>query len=298
MANGTSQGRFIRRWRASDYAADRKGFEASFLETVSRLVPEVVSSLRRDVLPVFKELETLADRAADPIIAADLQRQFEAAGEPAPLIGVFDGSNVLCSERPYRLKIRWSALRVADKQRCVYPDFVPLRIAVEEWAAKFNMAEHEFFLNSALATLAPWSQFPESEGDECLALGGRAGFGPVSGGESRFAFENPGWDPAFERFAIFEERLKKQFDSELSVYRKRLVDLVEGRGFLRVPDLHRPEHIEWLALFQCGRRSLPEIQKLWAQDKTTISKGVKSAAQLVGVSLRTRGRGRPRKLNS
>lgn len=115
MASGTSHGRFIRRWRVSDYAADRKGFEAAFLETVSRLVPRVVSSLRRDVLPVFKELETLADRAADPIIAADLQRQFEAAGEPAPLIGVFDRSNVLCSERPYRLKIRWSALRV-DRQ--------------------------------------------------------------------------------------------------------------------------------------------------------------------------------------
>ena len=300
MTESGSGRRFIRRWKTSEYATDRRGFEASFLETVSRLVPELVSSLRLDVLPVFEALEALADQAADPIVADGLRREFEVAGEPSPVIGVLHGSNVRFSERPFRLTIRWSALRVADESDRVYPDFLPLRIAVERWAEKFNMVGSGFFLNSAIATLRQWSEFPQfiDIDNECLVLRGRGGFSPVSGEESRFSFENSGWDPAYERFSSFEARLRKQFDSELSAYRGRLEELAEERGHLRIPDFHRTEHIEWLALFQCGGQSLAKIKETWAQDTTTISKGIKNAAELVGITLRTNGRGRPRKLNS
>lgn len=296
-----TEDRFIKRWRVSDYVPkgrdSRRGFEAAFLEAVSRLVPELVSSLRGDVLPVFTALEALANRASDPAVAASLRRQFEIDGEPPPLLGVLDGSNVRVSERPYRLKINWASLRHADEATRFYPDFVPLRVAVEKWATKFNMAGHVFFLDAALNTLKQWSLHPEFGGGG-LALRGYARFSPVSDDESRFVFENAGWDPADERFDSFAARLRPQFDSALVAYRARLEALTEERGYEKVPELHRTEHIEWLALFQCGGHSITTIQKRWAQDPTTISKGISSAARLVGIALRTKGRGRPPKLKS
>ena len=261
MDNRKSQQRFIRRWRTSDFAPDRRGFEASFLESVCALVPELTSSLKQKVLPIFEDLQTLADKAADPDIAEGLRRKFEIAGEPAPLIGVLDASHVQFSARPFRLRLRWSALKVADERDRIYPDFVQLRIAMEEWADRFGMAGCAFFLDSGLVTLGEWSEHPHLADYQSLALRGRAGFCPVSRTESRFAFERDGWDPAFERFSTFEDRLRKQFDYELSIYRSRLEELTTERGHLRVPDLHRVEHIQWLALFQCGRWSLADITK-------------------------------------
>jgi hypothetical protein len=293
--------RFIRRWQVSDYAPEgadfKRGFEAAFLENVSRLVPELVSTLRSEVLPEFQALERLADEVSDPTKASGLLKKYEIAGEPPPIIGSFDRSNVDFSERPPRLRIRWSALRYADEATRFYPDFVSLRSALERWAASYNMAGHDFFLDAALRTLAQWSQLPDFD-DDCLVLPGRAGFSPVSDEESRFRLETSGWDPAFERFSSFETRLRKQFDAEIARYKARLEELTEARGYKRVPGIYRTEHIEWLALFQCAGQSHKAIQQQLRQDPTTISKGIKSAAQLIGISLRTKGRGRPRKLKT
>ena len=106
----------IKRWRVSEYVptgkGNRLGFEAAFLETVSRLVPELVSSLRLEALPVFKALEALANEATDPAVAANLRRQYEFGGGPLPILGIFGCSNIRISERRHYLRINWAALCV------------------------------------------------------------------------------------------------------------------------------------------------------------------------------------------
>lgn len=276
----------------------RRVFQAAFLDAVSRLVPQVVASLRGEVLPVYLRLEALAAEVMDANVADSVCRQYTVAGA-SPVIGVLNGSNFQSSGGLNRLIISWSTLRAVNAEKGIYPDFLPLRVAMEEWAAKFNMAEQRFFLDSGMDTLRLWAQIvPPEEGDG-LAIRGRAWFPPVSSEERRFELQHDGWQADSEPLSYFADRLEKEFREKLDAYKSRITKLMEERGWEKVPSFYRPEFIEWLALFQCGNQTQKQIESRvgWGREITTVSKGIRKAAQLVGIRLRTSGRGRPRKGN-
>ena len=84
-------------------------------------------------------------------------------------------------------------------------------------------------------------------------------------------------------FAVYQ-----RFDEAVKAYERRLGQLVEARGGVRVTFKFSPDHFQWLALCQCGNLSLDAIlqRTSYSTDRTTISKGIHSAASLAAMAVR------------
>jgi hypothetical protein len=104
------------------------------------------------------------------------------------------------------------------------------------------------------------------------------------------------WDPGSETEAVYDARIR--------AYKVRVRKAVESQGWRRTDEKRAPEHVEWLALYQVGRRSLEQIVKQFdphetrhpALDVNTVRMALRSTAALVGVVLRPLPRGRRPKI--
>ena len=92
----------------------------------------------------------------------------------------------------------------------------------------------------------------------------------------------PGW----------RENVRKRFKAELDAHESQMRTLVVDRGGIPAVARFSKEHFEWLTLHQCGNLSLEEIlhRAKNVGDKTTISKGIHSAATLAAIAVRPRRR--------
>ena len=107
----------------------------------------------------------------------------------------------------------------------------------------------------------------------------------------------PGWDVLTETESAFRDRVEKA----LTAYIERSKQLAEMRGLIETREKRQPSHFDWLALYQVKRWSYAQIAD-WDQKQPgadtkgedTIMKGVKSAAQLVQLSVRSGKPGRPK----
>jgi hypothetical protein len=162
------------------------------------------------------------------------------------------------------------------------------------WARGFNVEGEQWILEGALQTLAHWHRFPRLP-----AASDIRGFRPwvavpglISSRVHRFEFSHEGWDPSFMRFAGWRTNVRKRFEEAIGAHERQMRELARDLGAFRAAFKFSAEHFAWLALYQCGHLSLDAILRRAPNvvDKTTISKGIHSAASLAAITVRPKGR--------
>jgi hypothetical protein len=154
------------------------------------------------------------------------------------------------------------------------------------WARAFN-AEQTWILEGALHTLWLWHRHPDWR--TALDISGFqsncSGDSLTSDDERLFCFEDPGWDPEFQKWQRYSDSIREQFEQKLTAYEKRVRTLVESRGAIRAHGRFSAVNFEWFVLYQLAKMSATKILRkstLLRGDESTILKGVKIAATLLG----------------
>ncbi len=209
-----------------------------FLDAVARVEPEVLASLRADVLPHYDSKKIV--------------RWGDAGGD--------------------------------------------LRIALEGWAARFNIA-FEWVYQTALVTLWCWSIVDGADQDEIAGEWQHdtgAYWLHTTRGERRIAFNHAGWDPAGETRGDFKRRMMAEFTDYLESYLQKLGDLVEGRGLEKASEIRNPDQFEWLAMWQvAGYETFGEIAKDVYTSRQAVTLGIQRAAGKCGIPVPRGEPGRP-----
>jgi hypothetical protein len=219
------------------------------------------------------------------------------------------------------------ATPIADLRRKVYPLFAELQnkdevdaaierggrlfTALTKWLADFNLTVIQgnkrvpapWAFRKALLTLFTWHGCGLSDRWAGGAIYSEFAFAALRSAQNRgeyrltFVGQKPG--PLVETFREFKARVRLQ----LEPYLKKEWD--EAVAALDVPDpaewhaKRQDAHFSWLCLFQLGGSTYEEIaeacQGADGLDVTTIRRGVRAAASMVGLAPRPQRRGPARK---
>jgi hypothetical protein len=179
----------------------------------------------------------------------------------------------------------WQLLSDRDRQ------LTPVLMA---WAREFNVQGEDWILEGALQTLSNWLQFPQQRA-ALESWGFRQSIavpGLISAEDHPFVFWEEGWDPTLRTSAGWRAHVRRRFEEALDAHERRMRKLVEGLGAFPAVSRFSIDHFQWLALYQCGNRSLDSIlhRAPHAGDKTAISKGIHSAARLAAIAVRPKHR--------
>jgi len=275
-----------------------------FLRTVSEMAPDVLTTLRDNVLAVYvatvEAIET--SRAADSL--APRQQRYELE----------HGRQALLCHFPPDAR-QWDIVGRAGTSGGFdwYPDLLGLKEAVEAWATSHNLNE-PWVCESALAQLgmwgfdpecsyprSPWPLRPERSPEpghlEWLFLRVQMSSSLWLGDESRISFQCEGWNPHWrtrsaaraEIRALFEERLERHLDAVES-----LVAAYDGCERARKWQ-ELPKYLNWLARYQCLGEDFTHIARSeFAQGNyQTVAQPVRELADSIGLTLRPPRRGRP-----
>jgi hypothetical protein len=110
---------------------------------------------------------------------------------------------------------------------------------------------------------------------------------PITGGLPQVTLNERAWNPAKEEPTDFREHIHRVVDAFLDTY---IEIAAEGMGVVKTPRKRR-EHFDWLALFQVTPAKLQEIAAKYNVEPQTVSDGIKSAAEMIGLRPRRGGRG-------
>lgn len=158
-----------------------------------------------------------------------------------------------------------------------------LRDALRAWATTFN-ADALWFLDETLRTLRGWYVDP----------GWRAAlkWNPISGVSSTIAigepfhFECEGWEMQLITWPAYSKSIGERFERKLAEYEAASRKLAESRGLIRVPHKYSTKNIDWFVLYQFAGLPSTEVARrdpsARSTDESTVLKGVKAAAKLLG----------------
>ena len=163
-----------------------------------------------------------------------------------------------------------------------------LKTALLQWATTFN-ALAEWLLDTALRTMDGWRRVPEwrarHQWDTLIISSSEV----VCGKPFTFAYN--GWELQSFTWPVYCESVRRQFESALADYEKSARLLAQSEGLRRSPRNHSPINFDWFVLYQFAGMASTEIAsrpEYVKYDPTTIMKGVKVAANLIGWNLRGR----------
>ena len=176
---------------------------------------------------------------------------------------------------------------------------------LRRWGKRWNLADG-WVLETVLTFLDDWLAFPEhhatrthpevpsSEGDWTPFWRSMLEPDPLPPDDRRVSFDAE-WDPILTTRAEAERELRGAFEDYLRRRLDEIETLAESRGLVPTAEKRRPEHFEWLVYYQVELWSQGEIAEQYGVDRTTVRDALKHAADLLGLTLRPRGRpGRPR----
>jgi hypothetical protein len=161
------------------------------------------------------------------------------------------------------------------------PEDSSLRNALLRWAGKFH-AEQDWFLDHMLRTLRGWHVASDWRSKlKCNPIGGVTSM--VAWGE-QFIFECEGWEMQKLTWAGYSRSVREQFEEQLSAYQIASRKQAESHGLVRAPHKYSPENLEWFVLYQFAGLSSKKIADRadLFSDESTILKGVRTAARLIG----------------
>jgi hypothetical protein len=257
-------------------SVDRATLE--FLRAVKRVAPEVLSSLGKDVLPLYQSIYSS-----------------ETAFEREYLLTHFP------SEVTYGLGL--GRIPIASMQDEFLMDgsggvFLMLRCAVYRWAKHFHL--NGLVLACAVETLRAWSQAGTTRHfDWEYQLEHPVIVDPTL----EFHFEYPEWQPNSDSWSSYQKKLDEALSCAKREYKHVMVSIANGiKGSRAVDKRESSRHFDWLVHFQVKERDYKDIYEQYRQDCNleslrAVQKAVGEAAKLVGLPLRATGRrrGRPSK---
>jgi hypothetical protein len=102
-----------------------------------------------------------------------------------------------------------------------------------------------------------------------------------------FEFRYQGWEVRLLTWQAYSNSLRERFESKLSEYEQQTRELAESIGLVRAQRKYSPDNLEWFVLYQFAGMSSRKIVDLYAGkdkalDESTVLKGVKAAARLIG----------------
>lgn len=253
-------------------SADRAMIE--FLRAIARVAPEVLSSLSRDVLPLYK-----------PIFSSEVEYDREFL------------TTVFANEITFGF---WGRMPIEDMPDKLIEDpqegnaFRRLRSAIYRWAKRYHL--DGYILDSALLTLQAWCEHKIPEGyDWEYKLIRPVVYDPKLG----FQFDYPSWQQESDTWLSYEKKLDESFSAIKQAYKEQMLQKPLSK---KVIAKYKPEHFEWLVCFQIKEMAYKDVYLLYRQPCNigtvkAVEKAVKEAASLLNLQLRKSGkrRGRPPK---
>jgi hypothetical protein len=220
--------------------------------------------------------EVLNDLKKAPLVAYKIVQQTNSLGFAA------------------RPDLRDWAILESRRDHCSPPVFA-LRVSLLEWGKRYNLNDH-WCLKVAVDTVDCWLQMPRSMERSEWAYPPASLISPISGEEGRFAFEFAVWDPTRWSRAQYQAEANRAFKGYLKDYCDGIEALASERGFVERDHKREAAHFLWLVWYQVQNRSQTWISRRANASRQTVADGIKSAAALSGLSLRSPNPpGRPKK---
>ena len=159
-----------------------------------------------------------------------------------------------------------------------------LKSGLAKWASEFN-AEVCWLIDEALRTLRLWSL--NSEEHKSRRWNTIHGHTFIVGMGHTFTFTCEGWETTLLTWPRYRNSVRRRFEQELSNYENQTRELAKSLGLIRAQRKYSPKDLEWFVLYQFAGMSSKEISDRYAQqgndaDDSTVLKGIKAAAKLIG----------------
>lgn len=164
------------------------------------------------------------------------------------------------------------------------PQESSLRFELSKWASEFH-AEQGWFLDDTLRTLRGWHIAPDWLSE--------LKWNPIGGVTTAVAWGEPfkldymGWEMQLHTWADYSQSVRERFEQHLAEYEVASRMLAESRGLVRAPHKYSLKNLEWFVLYQFKGQTAAKIAgrdgvSAKGENESTILKGVKAAARLIG----------------
>jgi hypothetical protein len=238
--------------RKSEYCdlGDRTWARSEFLEAIRRTAPEVLETLREEVLPHFSAL--------------DLKSH--------PDYEHYDWSLDRVSE--VLAKLRHHLEPWADRFNLRRP--TP-EVSLPPWD---KMQLFQWMGPIIVSTLLDWDKGLNLD-PLSWAFVGNFSNGAHCDFPDAFKFETDGWSTLRETEEDFKVRLQDEFVKKMTSYIARQKREAERLGWILMPPRVAPEHFDWLVLFQIKRVSQERIAKAAHRTRPAVAEAIQKTAGLV-----------------
>jgi hypothetical protein len=243
-----------------------------FLATVSDLVPDVLGSLRAEVLPAYKS--TVAETRPPPV------RQYRSV---PPRVQIADWE-----------RWRWERGEWKFDEAAVPESVSRLRERALKWAKGWNLSD-AWILDAVFRTLAVLVTHPSFEGFRPPHFFDLAERAPP------FTFQHSGWQPHWKSRASFLGELREDFELAARKYMKAREEEATRRGFEPAPmkkaqlGANALQHFEWLVRFQVEGWTHERIKDEYGRSRSSVTTAIRETANLIGLTRRKQITRRPAK---
>ena len=242
-----------------------------FFDAIREVAPQVVEDLDQRA---FGHVHALYDKLPD----SSEDRPSRATNRP-----VLERSELR----------RWSLVGTATEGR--FPEAVPLRSAIEEWGANWNLSD-EWCFGIALHTLVRWVKSEPHREARVWFFPGSVGSMP----RAWFTFETKGYQAIWDDWGETKKRMTSEFQRALGEHKRAQELAVREAEDRTIEEKRHSEHFEWLVRFQALGEPPDAIVRWIGQKRAgrpptsqSVLEGLRTAADLIGLSLR-QGRQGPR----
>jgi hypothetical protein len=164
------------------------------------------------------------------------------------------------------------------------PQGSDLKSGLTRWATEFNV-NVGWLMDDALRTLRLWSL--NSEEHESLAWNTHRPHRVLVVMGDQFTLTCEGWETTLLEWSAYCKSVRRRFEQKLLNYENETRELAKSQGLLPAQRKYSPKNLEWFVLYQFAGMSSKEISDRYALrgnevDDSTVLKGIKAAAKLIG----------------
>lgn len=231
-------------------------------ETVRSTCPKMLKELSDKVFPLFEEL----------------------AGASHIFWGINGPPHVSPHELLTQTSVASSGGHTADTPASTKKR-QELKLAFDAWANAFHLTER-WAKDETVRTLGHWHRDPEGrkslKWNPFYAHSSRASIGKP------FEFCCEGWETELLTWSRYRESVCRRFKEKLREYEKATRQQAESCGLVRSQRKYSLVNFEWFVRYQfAGWSSTKIAEECWlgqsrGPDESTVLKGVKAAAELIG----------------